>query len=147
MATSTSTRGTGADLPARRPRHRLPVRSGLGSSTRSPAQELVGLVCVALCCGVLACSAPRGTIGAILGQQNDGRVFLREVPPGLAAERAGLQEGDEILLIEGRDVRVMTEQDLHRALGGQVGDPVRLTFVRGDDVIRVTLERTAAPGS
>ena len=83
----------------------------------------------------------------MLGQQGDGRVFLREVPPGLAAERAGLQEGDEILLIEGRDVRTMSEEDIHRALGGEVGAPVRLTLVRGDDVIRVTLERTAAPRS
>lgn len=125
MATSTSTRVTGARLP------KLPV--------------LVALVLLTLAVPTLACSPQHGTIGAMLGQQGDGRVFVREVPAGLAADRAGLREGDEILLIEGRDVRTMTEQDLHRALGGEVGDPVRLTLLRGDDVIRVTLERTAAP--
>lgn len=144
MATSTSTRGIGASPPA--PRLRLPRRGGRGG--RGAALGLLlALWGGTLFSGNLSCSPQRGTIGAILGQQSDGRVFLREVPPGLAAARAELQEGDEILLIEGRDVRVMTEQDLHRALGGQVGDPVRLTLVRGDDVIRVTLERTAAPGS
>lgn len=91
-----------------------------------------------------ACSPRRGTIGAVLGQKSDGRVFLREVPPGLAADRAGLHEDDEVLLIEGRDVRQMTEQEIHRALSGEVGEPVRLTVVRDTEVIRVTLKRTPA---
>lgn len=91
-----------------------------------------------------ACGPRRGTIGAVLGQRSDGRVFLREVPPGLAAHKAGLRENDELLLIEGRDVRQMTEQEIHQALSGEVGEPVRLTLVRGSEVIRVTLQRTPA---
>lgn len=80
----------------------------------------------------------------MLGQQGDGRVFLREVPEGLGAEKAGLREGDEVLLIEGRDVRQMSEEEIHRALGGTVGDPVRLTVVREGEILRVTVERTPA---
>ncbi len=35
-------------------------------------------------------------------------------------------------------------QQLHELLGGDVGDPVRLTVVRGEEVLRVTLRRTPA---
>jgi C-terminal processing protease CtpA/Prc len=80
----------------------------------------------------------------VLGQQTDGRVFLREVPPDLAAAQAGLKEGDELLLIDGRDVRQMTSDQIHSALEGEVGQPVRLTAVRGQRILRVTVTRTPA---
>lgn len=91
-----------------------------------------------------ACAGSRGTIGAVIGQRADGRLILREVPPGLAAGRAKLQVGDEILTIEGMDVRAMSSEQVHRSLSGQVGDRVKLTLVRGDEVIRVTLILTPA---
>jgi C-terminal processing protease CtpA/Prc len=92
----------------------------------------------------LGCAAQRGTIGAMLGRRNDGRVFVREAPPGLAAEKAGVREGDEILLIDGADVRMMDDKRLHQALSGEIGDPVKLTLLRGERVVRVTLKRTTA---
>jgi C-terminal processing protease CtpA/Prc len=92
----------------------------------------------------LGCSGQRGTIGAMLGRRNDGRVFVRETPPGLAAEQAGVEEGDEILLIDGVDVRLLDDRRLHEALSGEVGDPVKLTLLRGEHVVRVTLKRTLA---
>jgi C-terminal processing protease CtpA/Prc len=49
------------------------------------------------------------------------------------------------LLIDGRDVRELDERAVHEALGGKVGDPVKLTLLREGRVIRVTLQRTAAP--
>lgn len=91
-----------------------------------------------------ACTPNQGTIGALLGQQQDGRLFVREVPPQLAAERAGLRAGDEILLVDGRDVRDMTAKQLHEQLSGEVGQPVKLTVLRGEGVMRVTLKRTPA---
>jgi C-terminal processing protease CtpA/Prc len=108
---------------------------------------LRGFACTAWIAGValcLGCAAPRGTIGAVLAQRDDGRLFLRELPKGLAAERAGLEPDDEILLIDGRDVRAMNAEQVHQALSGDVGQPVKLTLVRGEDVIRVTLRRTEA---
>lgn len=90
------------------------------------------------------CAAQRGTIGANLGQSEDGRLFIREVPPGLAAAKAGLQPGDEITLINGRDVRALDEKTIHTLLSGDVGDTVKLTVIRGEQVIRVSLERTPA---
>ena len=104
---------------------------------RAIAREL--LLALTLCC---ACAPQRGTIGAVLAQTPDGRIVIREVPPGLAAARAGLKEGDEILLIDGRDVRALDEKELRAVLGGEVDSPVKLTLVRGEEVLRVTLRRT-----
>lgn len=92
-----------------------------------------------------ACAPPRGTIGAVLGQRADGTLVVRETPHGLAAERGGVQVGDEVLLIEGRDVRGLRAGGVHQALSGEVGDPVKLTLIRGDRVVRLTLVRTPAP--
>ena len=111
------------------------------------------LVRVALALAVLAalppilvgCLAQHGTIGAVIAQEPDtGRLFLRDVPPGLAADRAGLKSGDEILLIDGVDVRVMDSKQIHAVLSGDVDAPVKLTVVRGQQVLRVTLKRTEA---
>lgn len=115
-----------------------PVRSA-----RASAQSCAGLTLAALL-ALSACSGNHGTVGALLGQQRDGRLFVREAPSGLAAERAGLRSGDEVLLIDGRDVRDMTSKQIHERLSGDVGQPVKLTVLRGEDVLRVTLKRTKA---
>jgi C-terminal processing protease CtpA/Prc len=84
-------------------------------------------------------------VGALLAQTPDRRLVLREVPADLGSARAGLQAGDEILLIDGRDVRELDDRGVHRALSGKVGEPVKLTVVRGERVLRVTVRRTPAP--
>ncbi len=71
-------------------------------------------------------------------------MFVREVPEGLAAHKAGLQPNDEILLIDGMDVRALSSDQIHQSLSGEVGEPVDLTVVRGEEVLRVTLKRTEA---
>jgi C-terminal processing protease CtpA/Prc len=93
----------------------------------------------------VGCSPDRGTIGAVLAQTGDRRLVLRDVPETLAAGRAGLLPGDELLLIDGRDVRELDARGVHRVLGGDVGAAVKLTLVRDGRVIRVTLRRTAPP--
>jgi C-terminal processing protease CtpA/Prc len=80
----------------------------------------------------------------VLGQRADGRLFVREVPPRLGAAQSGLEPGDEILLIDGKDVRGFDEAALHRELGGDVGTTVKLTVARGDAVLRIVVTRTAA---
>ncbi|MBN2196190.1 MAG: PDZ domain-containing protein [Polyangiaceae bacterium] len=92
-----------------------------------------------------ACSPPPGTIGAVLGQATDGTVRVREAPEGLAAAEAGLEPGDQILLVDGMDVRAFDPEELHDLLSGDVGDPVRVTVLRGGEVRRLTLERTPIP--
>jgi C-terminal processing protease CtpA/Prc len=104
---------------------------------------LVALSCLAS--ALLGCGAERGTIGAVIAQTPERQLLLREVPAQLAAARAGLQPGDELLLIDGRDVRELDERGVHLALAGEVGDPVKLTLLREGRVIRVTLRRTPRP--
>ncbi|HYJ11413.1 MAG TPA: PDZ domain-containing protein [Polyangiaceae bacterium] len=111
----------------------------LRRAARAPLWLLVGVL------GCVGCGPERGTIGAMLGQSSDQRLVLRDVPPELAAGRAGLQPGDELILIDGRDVRELDERGVHQALSGGVGEPVKLTLLREGRVIRVTLPRTPAP--
>ena len=87
-------------------------------------------------------SPPPGTIGAALGQRTDHRLFVRSVPPGEGADRAGLGEDDEILAIDGRDVHVMTEEEIRSAVRGPVGSTLVVTVQRGDDRRDVTILRT-----
>ena len=100
----------------------------------------------ALSAGLLlvACASQRGTIGAVLGQSADGKLTVREVPPKLGAAKAGLKPGDQILLIDGIDVRTLDERGLQEQLTGEVGQAVKLTVVRGKEVLHVTVHRTAA---
>ena len=106
-----------------------------------------GALLLGLAFGVslLGCGADPGTIGALIAQTPDQHLVLRDVPPSLAAGRAGLQSGDEILLIDGRDVRELDARGVHQALSGEVGDPVKLTLLREGRVLRVTLRRTPKP--
>lgn len=104
------------------------------------AAALSGLVVT-----LVGCSPDRGTIGAVLAQTSDQRLVLREVPESLAAGRAGLLPGDELLLIDGRDVRELDSRGVHRALSGTLDEPVKLTLLRDGRVIRVTLRRTPPP--
>jgi C-terminal processing protease CtpA/Prc len=93
---------------------------------------------------IFACAPQRGTIGAVLAQDGDQRLYVREVPADLAAARSGVQIGDEILLIDGFDARALGTKGVHEALSGNVGDPVKLTIIREGRVVRVTLKRTPA---
>ncbi len=94
---------------------------------------------------MVACGQPpKGTIGAVLLRQTSGRVYLQDVPEHLAAGRAGLRPGDEILLIDGQDVRRLSDSDLGRLLEGSVGEPVNLTLSRDKEVLVIELKRSMA---
>lgn len=97
-------------------------------------------VAVALAPG---CSAPSvGSIGAVLGVDNEtGSVHVRETREGLAADKAGLQVGDEILMIDGVYVREMGVAAVQGKLRGSVGSGVELTVARGERILRVRLVR------
>jgi C-terminal processing protease CtpA/Prc len=89
-----------------------------------------------------SCAADPGSIGAVLAQSHvDGRLTLREVPAGYPAAEAGMAKGDEILLIEGRDVRSMTPDAIHRLLQGELGTTVNLTVLRRGKIERVAVKR------
>lgn len=85
-----------------------------------------------------------GSIGAVLGVDNEtGATFIREVPEGMAADTAGIQPGDELIMIDGVYTRDLGAQALRQKLRGEIGSIVRLTVVRGDRVLHLTLRREA----
>jgi C-terminal processing protease CtpA/Prc len=91
-----------------------------------------------------ACAAGPGSIGAVLGRDDESRALhVREVPPGLAADGAGLTPGDEIVMIDGVYARDLPVREVRRLLRGEVGTTVDLTVVRGREVRRVRVTRTA----
>ena len=93
--------------------------------------------------GSVACaSAAPGTIGAVLGKRTDGRLFVRGIPAGEGAERAGLEVDDEILAIDGRPVGAMSQEDIRKAVRGDVGSAMLITVERGGQRRDVKVERS-----
>jgi carboxyl-terminal processing protease len=98
------------------------------------------LLWTAVACG----GSSAGSIGAVLGRDNDSHaLFVRDVPAGLAANKAGLLPGDEIVMIEGFYVRDLSMKEIRALLRGDVGSKLEVTIVRGEQVQRVKLTRTA----
>lgn len=91
--------------------------------------------------GACASAAP-GTIGALLGKRQDGRLFVRGIPPGQGADRAGLELDDEILAIDGQSVKEMSQDDVRKAVRGNVGSTLTLTVDRGGVKRDVKLQRS-----
>jgi C-terminal processing protease CtpA/Prc len=90
----------------------------------------------------LGCASDPGSIGAVLAQsQSDGRVTIRDAPSGYPAAEAGIGPGDELLLIDGRDVRSMSPEMIHRLLEGDVGTAVNLTLLRRGKIERIAVRR------
>lgn len=104
-------------------------------------------VVVALMLGGCASEPAFGSVGAILGRDNDTHaLYIREVPEGMGADAAGLRPGDEILMVDGHYVRSLGKEEVIQMLRGPVGTSLRLTVLRGEEVIRAKVERTAIRG-
>lgn len=114
------------------PRH----RDGIG--------RLVSVAFLPICLAIwAACGASwSGSIGAMLAKDNrDGRVYVREAPSDMGAARAGVLVGDEITAIDGRNVRSMSPEQIHKALFGEVGTKVSLTISRSGVKRTIAVER------
>jgi predicted metalloprotease with PDZ domain len=103
------------------------------------------LIVLVVALALVACAPQRGTVGAKFGRDADGHLYAREVPAGLGAASAGMREGDEVLLIAGRDVRALSDSELHQILSGERGTAVSFTVLRQDQVLRMSIERTPPP--
>ncbi|MBL8602698.1 MAG: PDZ domain-containing protein [Myxococcales bacterium] len=94
-----------------------------------------------------------GGIGAVLRHRaNAGSLVLVTVPPEGGAGRAGLRAGDEVLSIDGVEVRGLSARSITERLQGQVGTRVRLGIRRDAGAEEVSVERGpyqrgAAPAS
>jgi carboxyl-terminal processing protease len=70
-----------------------------------------------------------------------GRLFVRDVPPGMAAAAAGIREGDEVIAVDGVPVAEMSPIEVHRRLEGEVGSKVVLLVVRNGETQKVEVVR------
>ena len=123
------------------------LRSTLATAYVYGGRFIVGLL-VATACAVTApsigcASSWKGSVGAVLGKDNrTGRVFVRDAPAGMPAERAGIRPEDEITAIDDVPVGKMTPEQVHEKLAGDVGSKVKLTVLRPGDAPRdVLVER------
>jgi carboxyl-terminal processing protease len=92
---------------------------------------------------LVGCGPPAvGSVGAVLGRDREtGALHVREAPEGLAAAEAGLLPGDQIKLIDGVLVDELDQTKIRAMLRGEVGTTVRLTILRGEEVLHVELVR------
>lgn len=102
-----------------------------------------GLLCMIL---FVQCTAgAHGTIGAILAREQAGRTFVRDAPEHLAAFEAGIRPGDELLFVNGLEVKTLSDEELHDQLSGAVGQEVQLTLARGGhEILRLSVRRSPA---
>ncbi len=70
-------------------------------------------------------------IGVELDESATRAVVLRVVRDS-PADRAGVRAGDEIVRIDGEDVRGLPGEEVGRRLAGERGTPVKLGLLRGD---------------
>lgn len=89
-----------------------------------------------------ACAHEQGSIGAMLSRNHvTGRVAVRAVPPG-TGRQAGLEPGDEIVAIDGKDVQSFaSDEEVRQALRGDVGTKVVLTVKRQGARRQIAVER------
>ena len=70
-----------------------------------------------------------GGIGAIIGRRKDRNIILMPYN-GFPADKAGLKIGDEILEIDGFDVKKKNSSEVSKLLKGQAGTKVKLKVVK-----------------
>ena len=118
-------------------------RRSLGSRLAARAISLLLFLVLAGSGAVIGCASTwTGSVGAVLGKGKiDGRVFVRDAPPDMAAAKAGVRIGDELVAVDGTPVVAMSPADMHRVLAGPVGSKVKLTVDRGGEKLELTVER------
>jgi C-terminal processing protease CtpA/Prc len=99
---------------------------------------LLALFCIAGC----SSNAKPASVGVVLGHNaKTGTLHIRQVPPGLAGDKAGLRPGDRVKMIDGRLADDMPKARVRELLRGKEGTSVVLTILRGDRVLHITVVR------
>jgi hypothetical protein len=79
-------------------------------------------------------------IGLLLLKTAQHRVFIKGVALGSAAEASQrISVGDEVIAVDGKSVRIMSEQDIRDAILGRAGSPVALTYIPNHSTAVATL--------
>jgi C-terminal processing protease CtpA/Prc len=108
----------------------------------SLAALLIGHVLCAGCGGNTS-GKPPGGIYAKLGYSEGGGLRVIQVPPGGAADLAGIRVDDVIIAIDGTSVRELDYQTIVERLRGPAGSTVRLDVFRDAEVDSVVVTRQA----
>jgi C-terminal processing protease CtpA/Prc len=94
-------------------------------------------------CGGGGGGKPAGGIHAKLGYSEGGGLRVVQVPPGGAADLAGLRVNDVIIGINGTSVRELDYESIVERLRGPAGSSVQLDVFREGEVNTVVVMRQA----
>lgn len=83
-----------------------------------------------------------GGIGSTI-QQRDDYVVVAQVYQGFAADKAGINPGDKIIMVDGDSAKGKTTAEVSSILKGQAGSEINITILRPsqNDTIQVSLTR------
>ncbi|UCH30318.1 MAG: PDZ domain-containing protein [Myxococcales bacterium] len=98
---------------------------------------------LAMGCGGGGGGQPTGGIHAKLGYSEGGGLRVVQVPPGGAADLAGLRVNDVIIAINGTSVRELDYESIVERLRGPAGSSVQLDVFRDGEVNTVVVMRQA----
>ena len=99
------------------------------------------LVTAVWACGGAGGGQPTGGIHAKLGYSEGGGLRVVDVPPGGAADAAGLQVDDVIIAIDGTSTRELDYPTLVERLRGPLGSTVELDVFRAGEVHTLVVVR------
>ncbi len=94
-------------------------------------------------CGGGGGGKPLGGIHAKLGYSEGGGLRVVQVPPGGAADLAGVRVDDVIIGINGTSVRELDYETIVESLRGPVGSTVQLDVWRNSNVETLVVTRQA----
>ena len=90
-------------------------------------------------------SAELGSTGFQIDEANKSKALVTTVNPGSPATKAGVQPGDEIVAIEGQPLTASKGEAANEMLFGKVGDSLKVTVQRGQNVSTIQLVLAAKP--
>ena len=80
-------------------------------------------------------------IGVVMGMDNEQKIHIVGIMEDSPGQKAGLQEGDEILAVDGVSVKEMAFDEVAAHVRGEVGTNVVLTIMRNNTNQDITITR------
>ena len=90
-------------------------------------------------------SADLGSTGFEIDQTNKSKALVTTVDAGSPAAKAGVQQGDEIVAIEGQPLTASKGEFANEMLFGKIGDSFKISIQRGQNVSTIQLVLAAKP--
>ena len=74
-------------------------------------------------------------------REDEQGLDILEVTPNGPAQEAGVQAGDQLVAVDGTDIRGMTVSEVSDLVKGKEGTSVALTLIRGEEELKLSVER------